>query len=123
MEQTIYLNVADKINNIDFTFDLTPEVLNEVRSKKHDLTKNDLVGAVYKSFKKKDYQLGANAFAHYLLRTESWKVGKLMGQNCFNFLLDAGRGHGYIQSLCIQSASSHNEAHNIIKTFGTAELV
>jgi len=117
MEQTIYLNVADKINNIDFTFDLTPELLNKVRSKKHDLTVNDLVGAVYRSFKKKDYQLGASAFTHYLLRTESWKMGRKMGQNCFNFLLDAGRGQGYIKSICILSASSHNEAHGIIKSF------
>jgi hypothetical protein len=117
MKQTIYLNVVDKINNINFTFDLTPEILDDTRRKKHNLTVNDLVGGVYKSFKKKDFQLGASAFTHYLLKTESWKVGKMMNQNCFNFLLEKGQGYGYIKSLFIGSADNHEEAHNLVKHY------
>ena len=123
MAQTIYLNVVDNINKIRFTFDLTQESLNELRSKKHNFTKNELVSAVYKFFKKKDYQLGANGFAHYLLKTESWKIGRQMNLNCFNFILDSGRGQGYIKCICILSASSHNEAHEIIKIVGEYDLV
>ena len=115
--KTIYLNVVDKINNTNFTFDLTPEILNEVRSKKHELTVNELVGGVYKSFRDKKYQLGATAFTHYLLKTESWKVGKMMDQNCFNFILEKGKGIGYIKSLFICSADTHEEAHNLIKSY------
>ena len=99
--KTIYLNVVDRINKTNFTFDLTPEILNEVRSKKHELTVNELVGGVYKSFRDKKYQLGATAFTHYLLKTESLKVGNMMDQNCFNFILEKGKGIGYIKSLFI----------------------
>jgi hypothetical protein len=115
--KTIYLNVVDKINKTNFTFDLTPEILDATRSKKHNLTINELVGGVYKSFKDKNYQLGASAFTHYLLKTESWKVGKMMNQNCFNFILEKGNGVGYIKSLFICSADTHEEAHNHIKNY------
>lgn len=114
MEKTIYLNVADEINKIDFTFDLTPEILNKVRSKKHNLSMSELVGMVHKCFKKRDFQKGSMVFAHYLLKTESWKLAKDLELNCFNYSLQEGNGYGFIQALFITEASSHEQAHKLI---------
>lgn len=118
MEKIIYFNLIDKVNKIDFTFDLTPEFFNQVRSwsKKFDLSQDQLVGNAYYAFKKKDYQKGMMVLGLYLLRSQNWKISKHFC-NCFNYYMDKGVGYGYIRCLPSTTVSSHKEAHDYIMSW------
>jgi len=119
----IYFNLIDKINNIDFTFDLTPDFFENVRnwSKKFNLSQNQLVGNAHHAFKKKDYQKGMMVLGLYLLRSENWKVSKDLC-NCFNYYMDKGVGYGYIRCLPSTTASSHQEAHDHIMSWSDTDV-
>lgn len=123
MNKMIYFNLIDKVNKIDFTFDLTPDFFNEVRSwsKKLDLTQPDLVRMAYDRFNKKDYQKGMMVLGLYLLRSANWKLSKEFC-NCFNYYLDKGNGYGFIRCLPSLTVSSHQEAHDHIKSWTESEL-
>lgn len=119
----IYFNLIDKINNIDFTFDLTPEFFTEVRSwsKQFNLTQQQLVGNAYTAFKRKDYKKGMMILGFYLLRSQNWKLTK-DDCNCFNYYMDRGQGYGYIRCLPSTTANSHQEAHDQILSWSDSDV-
>jgi hypothetical protein len=110
---TIYLNLVNRVTNVNYTFDLTEKILNDIRKVKHDFTQPELGGMVYKCLKSKDVQRAARALTMYLLKSQNWKIGKSMGLNCFNYYIDNGVGIGYIKALHTISVDSHEEAHAI----------